>query len=183
MFIVIFYDYDFISITPTLGLFGVASVRLIPSINRVIMAIQTINFSEAGINVVSKNITSIKNTNNESIQKIKNDFKDKIVFKNVSFSYDSNKKILDDMNLEIKKRLYWYIWRNWFGKSTFLNILLGLIFPNKGKILMDSKEILTDLSNWQAQIGFVPQSIHLLDDSIKNNIAFGLRRMKLIFYL
>ncbi len=175
LFIVIFYDYDFISITPTLGLFGVASVRLIPSINRVIMAIQTINFSEAGINVVSKNITSIKNTNNESIQKIKNDFKDKIVFKNVSFSYDSNKKILDDMNLEIKKGDFIGIFgETGSGKSTFLNILLGLIFPNKGKILMDSKEILTDLSNWQAQIGFVPQSIHLLDDSIKNNIAFGL---------
>ena len=139
------------------------------------MAIQTINFSEAGINVVSKNITSIKNTNNESIQKIKNDFKDKIVFKNVSFSYDSNKKILDDMNLEIKKGDFIGIFgETGSGKSTFLNILLGLIFPNKGKILMDSKEILTDLSNWQAQIGFVPQSIHLLDDSIKNNIAFGL---------
>ena len=48
---------------------------------------------------------------------------------------------------------------------------------------MDSKEILTDLSNWQAQIGFVPQSIHLLDDSIKNNIAFGLSEDEIILSL
>ena len=106
------------------------------------MAIQTINFSEAGINVVSKNITSIKNTNNESIQKIKNDFKDKIVFKNVSFLTTQIKKFLDDMNLEIKKGDFIGIFgETGSGKSTFLNILLGLIFPNKGKIfLMTAKK-------------------------------------------
>ncbi len=175
IFLVIFYNYDFISITPTLGLFGVASIRLIPSINRVIMAIQTINFSEAGINAVSQNIALTNIESTKSIQRINKDFKNNIIFEGVSFSYNSDKKILDDINLEIKKGDFVGIFgETGSGKSTFLNILLGLIFPNRGKILMDKKEILTDLVNWQAQIGFVPQSIHLLDDSIKKNIAFGI---------
>jgi len=175
IFLVIFYDYDFISITPTLGLFGVASIRFIPSINRIIMAIQTINFSEAGINAVSQNIALTNVESTKSIQKIKKDFKNNIIFEGVSFSYDSNKKILDNINLEIKKGDFIGIFgETGSGKSTFLNILLGLIFSDSGKILMDNKEILSDLGNWQAQIGFVPQSIHLLDDSIKKNIAFGI---------
>jgi ATP-binding cassette, subfamily B, bacterial PglK len=60
------------------------------------------------------------------------------------------------------------------GKTTLIDVLLGLLTPSQGEILVDGKNILTNLASWQQQIGYIPQSIYLSDDTIRNNIAFGL---------
>ena len=61
------------------------------------------------------------------------------------------------------------------GKSTFIDVLTGLLRPNKGEVLVDEQNIYLNLKSWRKKLGYVPQNIYLLDDTIKNNIAFGIQ--------
>ena len=82
--------------------------------------------------------------------------------------------MLHDINLEIKKNEFVGILGETGKKSTLSNLLLGLIKPSKGKIFIDEKYFL-NLKSYHNKIGYVPQNIFLLDDSIKNNIGFGIK--------
>ena len=99
----------------------------------------------------------------------------KIEFKNISFHYPRNKKkiILDNLNLSIKKNSkIAIIGLSGAGKSTFIDIVAGLIEPNKGYIFIDSqKRKLIDIS-WKKNINYISQSSSIFDDTIKNNITF-----------
>ncbi len=103
-------------------------------------------------------------------------FKDQIKFENVFFSHEnSNAKILQNISLEIRRgQKVGIIGKSGAGKSTLIDLILGLIKPIEGKILIDDSNLDYNLRDWQKQIGYVPQDIYLLDDTIKNNIAFGL---------
>ena len=100
----------------------------------------------------------------------------KITFDNVFFTHeDSNVKILQNISLEIRQgQKIGFIGKSGAGKSTLIDLILGLIKPTKGKILIDDSNLDYNLKGWQKQIGYVPQDIYLLDDTIRNNIAFGL---------
>ena len=175
IFLTIYYDYDILKITPVLGLFGAASIRLIPSINRIIVAIQSINFGQAAINMIYENFKTQGQKKRDIKQVLTRKLKDKIILKNLNFSYDGDKNIIENINMEIKKGDFIGIFgETGSGKTTLLNLLLGLIVPTKGQILIDDNNIMENISNWQAQIGFVPQSIYLLDDTVKKNVAFGI---------
>ena len=108
------------------------------------------------------------------------DFRQDINFENVSFSYSDNVKldanfVLKDVNLKIKKgSKIGIIGGSGSGKSTFLDLVMGLISPQNGKILIDGKKIQDVKSNWQKIIGCVPQEVFILDDTLKRNVAFGL---------
>ena len=97
------------------------------------------------------------------------------MFNNVSFKYPGNvANTLSEINLEILyESKVGIIGSSGAGKSTFINLLLGLLKPTKGNILVDGKSIEENLKNWQSTIGYVPQDIYLLDDTIKNNITFN----------
>ena len=116
-----------------------------------------------------KNLIGEKNHKNFS-------FKDQIKFENVFFSHEnSNTKILQNISLEIRQgQKIGIIGKSGAGKSTLIDLILGLIKPTKGKILIDDSNLDYNLRDWQKQIGYVPQDIYLLDDTIRNNIAFGL---------
>ena len=102
-------------------------------------------------------------------------FSKNILINNLSFSYPNNNiSILKNLNFEIKKNQNWYFWKIGVGKSTLINIILGLFAGNEGKILCDEVDILDNLKNWHNIIGYVPQRITLFDDTIKNNICFGI---------
>ena len=103
-------------------------------------------------------------------------FKNQIKFENVFFSHEnSNTKILQNICLEIKQgQKIGFIGKSGAGKSTLIDLILGLIKPTKGKIFVDDSNLDDNLRDWQKLIGYVPQDIYLLDDTIKNNIAFGL---------
>ena len=103
-------------------------------------------------------------------------FKDQIKFENVFFSHEnSNAKILQNISLEIKPgQKIGFIGKSGAGKSTLIDLILGLIKPTKGNIFVDGLILNENLEPWQKLIGYVPQDIYLLDDTIKNNIAFGL---------
>ncbi len=168
-------NIDIINLTPILGLFGVATIRLIPSINRILLSVQTINFGEAALIMLDENLNGIQQPvgiNNVSSNKKK--FTKTLTFENVSFSFNEDKKIIDNINLNIERGDFvGFFGETGVGKTTLLNILLGLIKPTFGKIKIDGENIENNLSQWQSKIGFVPQSIYLLDDTIRKNIAFG----------
>jgi ABC-type bacteriocin/lantibiotic exporter with double-glycine peptidase domain len=93
----------------------------------------------------------------------------------MSFKYpDSNNLILKDLNFTIKKgKVIGVIGHSGVGKTTFVNLILGLLSPTKGSISSYGVNIANQIQIWRSQIGYIPQDIFLLDDNIRNNIAFG----------
>ena len=98
----------------------------------------------------------------------------KITIENVSFYYDEKIKILNDINFEFfKKDKIGIIGTTGSGKSTFIDLFTGLLKVKSGVIKVDNKSIFNNLKNWQQKIGYISQSIFLLDDTLENNIIFG----------
>ena len=109
------------------------------------------------------------------IKKLK--FQNSITFSNVEFKFSSNnEKTLENINFEIKKKDFIAIvGKTGTGKTTFLNLLMGLLKPSTGKIEIDGINIHNNIEAWRANLGYVPQNINLLDESLKKNIAYGLK--------
>ena len=163
-------------IIPTIAIFGVAAFRIMPSINRLINTGQVVRYQFAAIKVLEKEISYFKKLKEIKINKV---FKvDGIEVKNLSFKYpDSNKYILENISLNIQNSQFiGFVGPSGAGKSTFLNLILGLLKPNKGNINSRNIDIFKNINAWQNVIGYVPQDVYLIDDTIKNNIAFGIEQ-------
>ena len=169
-------------ILPIISLLAVCSIRLIPAFNLIISSLSTRRFATASLKIISN---ALKNTpiekkfqKNNALKKNikKNFFIDKIILDNVTFVHEnSNTKILEQVSLEVKQgQSVGIIGKSGAGKSTLIDLILGLIKPVTGKIYIDSEELENNIQSWQKLIGYVPQDIYLLDDTIKNNIGFGL---------
>jgi len=169
---------EFSIILSTLGLFGGAAYRLMPSLNRISGSFQTLRFSYPVIDTIKKEFESIDNNINT-----KNKNSDQIIFnkliqiKNVYFKYKNSENLsLNNINIEIPLGTsIGIIGTTGSGKSTLVDVLLGILKPDKGSIIVDDKNIESNLRSWQDQIGYIPQTINLIDDTLKKNIAFGVR--------
>ena len=153
-----------------------ATIRIIPSVNRILLAIQTINFGEAAIKMISDNFNESDSKNNYTkiMDLGKFNFSKNLNFENVDFKFNNDTQIFNKINFNIQKGDFVGVFgETGVGKSTLLNLLLGLIKPSGGEIKVDNYDIHKNLRGWQLKIGFVPQNIYLLDDSISKNIAFG----------
>lgn len=162
-------------ILPTLALFAMVILRLMPSTNRMIGAVQQLRFSLPVIQLLSKEL-SLPAESPESAKVSKETLQDKLELVDVTFSYPkAEKPALQSISLEIRKNeSVGFIGESGSGKSTLIDVILGLLSPDSGKILLDGKDITTNLRGWQNQIGYVPQSIYLTDDTLRRNVAFGL---------
>ena len=166
---------EFQKIFTTISIFGIASFRFLPSFNRILLALQSIKYSIPSLNVVHQEISKIDNNKNKiSILKL-DKFEKNLVFKDVSFKYEGTEKyILDGLNLDIKKNSIIGIYgESGTGKSTFVDVVSGLLKATSGNFLLDDVKVdIQDLlsSNF---IGYVSQNTFLIDDTIKKNIAFG----------
>ncbi len=181
IFITIFFidsSQSIISLIPMLSLFIVSAVRLIPSFNSISTSLAGIKSYRPSYKLVYSNLIDEQNiTKSDYINGASDDlkFKNKIIIKNVSFSYE-NKKVftLNNINIEILKGTnLGIIGKSGSGKSTLVSLLIGLLEPDKGEISLDNINIRNNLRKWQSLIGYVPQDIYLLDDTIKKNIAIG----------
>ena len=166
------------TIIPIVSLLVASGARFIPAFNVIASSMSGIRFSQPGFNHVIKILKSLQedqyNTeeNNENNLK-KIIFNKKIEMKNISFFYGS-KKILDNINFEIEKSsTVGIIGSSGEGKSTLINILLGLLKPSSGNIFSDGVNIEDNLKSWQKKIGYISQDLYLMDDTIKSNICFG----------
>lgn len=155
-----------------------------PSFSRIIGALQTINFKKPTVDNFylelinqKQNIKSFKSLN--KIQENNDDryyLSNKIEIKNLSFSYPSSKvPSIVDLSLSINKdEMIGIIGQSGSGKSTLINLLMGLLTTEKKFIFIDKNLINEILNSWQRDVGYVPQSLNLNDESTKNNIAFGI---------
>ena len=169
--------HNFDEIFIKVAIFSAAAFRLMPSINRLTYTYQSIVFSSSTLNkLFNLNKEIMKNTEENNIQKNKINktvkFEKSFRMEKINFKYD-DKIILNNINLDIKKGQAIGIYGvSGGGKTTLINLISGLTKPNDGKLYLDEVETQIDNSNWQKLIGYVPQSINLLDETIINNITF-----------
>ena len=161
----------------TIGLFAAAAFRLLPSLNRIMLAAQVLRYGYAATNRVHQELEILKSKNiiiSDKFEELPEQFKS-INFSNVNFGYNTNQKILNNINLKICKGDFIGVAGvTGSGKSTFVDILTGLIEPVSGQVLYNEKLDIIDFEkSWQSKIGYAPQMYNLLDDTILNNITFN----------
>lgn len=172
---------NFMDLLPTITLFAFSAIRLMPSANRIMSALGNIKFYSSALDNIYEEFNNKTTENN--FQRTDEQTQDKIVFSkgielhDIDYYYpNSNHKALNNLSLSINKGQFIGIaGPSGCGKSTLVNIMTGLLKPTSGAIKVDSIHIKQDtIQSWRQIIGYIPQSAYLLDDTIKNNIAFGL---------
>jgi len=165
-------------IIPTLGVFIAAVYRLIPSFANIMSNLQNYQYNVQCVTNLSRDLDKFKKIKNINQEKIK--FETIINFENASFSYEKNKKtednfIFKNLSITIKKgSKIGIVGSSGSGKSTFLDLMMGLLPLQNGNILVDGNSIENYEDGWQKNIGCVPQEVFITDDTLKRNIAFGL---------
>jgi ABC-type multidrug transport system fused ATPase/permease subunit len=163
------------SLLPLLALFAGGAFRLMPAINRITFAFQSLRMGRPIVEVLQANV--LRNVfikpNTQDTAPIR--LKQSIRFEDVSYSYPSaEKSVLEGLSFEIEKgSQVGIVGTTGAGKSTLVDILLGLLKPARGRVTVDGKDISSNLRSWQNLVGYVPQTIYLLDSSIRANVAFG----------
>ncbi len=159
-----------------LGLFSAAAYRIFPAIVSIVASLQNIQFNSPSTNILLSEFKRPSFEKNKKKLKKNLVFKKQISLKNISFKYPEKEYlILNKLNLIIKKNnITGIAGASGSGKSTLVDIILGMIKPNSGEIRVDGKKIGNkDINHWNKKIGYVPQGVYLLDDTIEKNIAFG----------
>jgi len=171
VFIMLLQSKSSLNIISVASVFVAGTFRMMPSFNRILTSLQNLRFFREPLKLVYNEFNNLKCDLISSESK-KFKFKNKIYFNDVTFGYSDKKIILNNINLSISSgQTIGIIGESGAGKSTFVSLLTGLIKPTKGEIFVDDFSLNTITNNWQNLVGYVPQSIFLLDDSILNNIT------------
>jgi len=162
------------SILPVLGLFGAAAFRLLPAVNRVIASMQTITLNRSLVEELYRDLALPVLP--KFMVAARRELDTQIEITEVSFAYaNAPMPALQGVSLVVKRgEAVGLVGPSGSGKSTLVDVVLGLLVPQSGEVNVDGKNIQDDLRSWQNQIGYVPQSIFLIDDSLRNNVAFGI---------
>ena len=176
--------YNVQELVPIMALFGTAVIRLRASLGQIVSGVSMIQYGLASIPNVVDDLHLLSEEHKVLIQKNRSKivkplvFKDNLIISDLSYYYPgSEEPALENINIEIKAgSSVAFIGSTGSGKTTLVNIILGLLHPSKGDVLVDGKSIFENISGWRSKIGYIPQQIYLLDDSIASNIAFGLEK-------
>jgi ABC-type multidrug transport system fused ATPase/permease subunit len=172
---------DSVDFITSLGAIAVAAVRILPSISNLTHGINSLVYMRPSLEAAYKNISEadkyqreVASVENNNIEKV--EFNSEIRVNSLSWRYQEKLSlVLEDLDLEIKKgESVALIGESGAGKSTLADILLGLLKPEKGTVTVDGVDIYTIQSSWSKLIGYVPQMVFLIDDTIRKNIAFGI---------
>lgn len=171
IYLVYKYQQDISSSMALISMFILGLYRLMPSANRILNNYNQIVYYHKSLDIVHNDlIYEIEDLNNEKIN-----FNHYIELKNIDFSYEENKEILQNISLKIKKGSKTaFIGESGSGKSTLVDIIMGLYRPKNGAIYIDGTLLNDDnIKNWRQHIGYIPQHIYLFDGSVGANVAFG----------
>lgn len=171
------------SLMTTIAAFAVAAMRLLPSVNRLNTYIANIAYFEPALDFIYENVNT-KGLSEENVLITHNpteeyvpalSFKDKIELNDITFAYPNTDKNIfthADMTVPIGASVG-VVGASGAGKSTIVDIMLGLLEVKSGEILCDGIDAIEHYPEWLSHIGYIPQTIYMLDDSIRRNIAFG----------
>ncbi|WP_100012060.1 ABC transporter ATP-binding protein [Lentibacillus sediminis] len=184
LLIIVFQGTSSQELVSIMALFAMASFRLMPSITRLIALITSIRVNQPALNVVIEDL--FENREEEPIQEVlkgkadagneAKSFYDSIILKDISYRYPGQGEYAiknASLTIPIGKSVA-FIGESGAGKSTIVDIILGVLKPEKGNILVDNRKLTDQKNVWQKKIGYIPQFIFLSDDTIRGNIAFGL---------
>ena len=190
---IIFSEQNMQEITGIMGVFGVASMRLIPAITMLLNSINQLRNSDYALNMLYLDLKEINSQRigrstrnqfdlvaNSSVdlkqhQDLAITFNERIKLEDITYSYDnSSQSAIKNVSLKIEKgQSIALIGKSGSGKTTLVDIMLGLLEPQTGDIKADGVSIYNNLRSWQNTVGYIPQSIFLIDDTVESNIAFG----------
>jgi len=186
IFFFIFTGQDSLKIITIISIFAAAGFKIIPSVNRIIFSLQGLKYSESSLMTINKifEYYDVKNLIKKKENKFKASdlsFANSIEFKNISFKYTQDSSaILDNFNFSIKKnKKIGIVGSSGAGKTTFLDLLIGLLEPNSGTILVDQKIVSLNNSEWRNNIAYVPQYNYLIDDTLEKNISLEVKDQKI----
>lgn len=182
VFTLILQDNNFSSMVSILGVFIAATFRLIPSINKILASLQTMKYQNASLDLLFNEFKILKKGQVKKKSILSDSFNESIQLKKIFFKYGGkDKHILDGLDLEIKKgEMIGIIGESGSGKSTLVDLILGLHTPYEGYIMIDGKSIsISDKTNLNMNVGYVPQQIFLIDDTIEKNITVGIEYDKI----
>lgn len=171
---------DILALVPQLSAFVVAAVRLLPSVNRMSTNINQIPYYEGAVetvlNVINSGNEYTIRTNKREQKNLNISFSKEIVLHNIVFSYPNAKTpVLDKASFTIKKgQSVGIVGASGAGKTTVVDIILGLLKPQSGEVLVDGVNIENGLPTWLEKVSYIPQSVFLIDDTVRRNIAFGI---------
>lgn len=165
----------------TLSVFAVAAFRMLPSFNRITNYLNGIMFSMPSVNKLYDDLMEMEELMRKVNEKEKMaedtfNFTESIVIENLTFSYPGTEKpVLKRVNLEIKKNLsVAFVGASGAGKTTLADIILGVLEAQEGNVCVDGKNIKEHMRAWQKKLGYIPQMIYIMDDTLRNNIAIGI---------
>ena len=170
----VFSGQGLVNVLPVLGLFGAAAFRLIPAVGRTMSMLQTIALSRPVLRDLHRDLALTYIDSEQDIKHLR--FSDLIEVSDLTFQYEAAlSPALNHVSLTVKRgEAVGLVGPSGSGKSTLVDVLLGLLEPVSGDILVDGVSAQKRLRWWQDQIGYVPQSIFLTDDTLRRNVAFGL---------
>ncbi len=170
---------DMKKFVPMLSAFAVAAFRMLPSFNRLSAYINSILFGKAAVDNVYQDLKEIeellKKDPNRENTRYRFELNKNIELKHVTFQYPGGEKeVLKDISFEISSnQSIAFIGPSGAGKTTLADIILGILTPQSGQIEVNGESIFHHIESWHENIGYIPQMIYLMDDSIRSNVAFG----------
>lgn len=174
------FNANYIEIIPQLAVFVAAAYKLLPSVNAMYAYMNTIIYNRASLDVV---YDDVKEANELPLQSEFPEeepetmkFENEIKVSGVKFRYENSEHdVLENVSLTIPKgKSVAFIGASGGGKTTTADLILGILQPVEGSVLVDGVDIKENLAGWRKQIGYIPQTIYLSDDTIRNNIAWGI---------
>lgn len=203
--ILLYTGVSFESIVPMVSVVAMAAIRILPSINRISVSITTIAYNEPMLDKLIENVSLMENDMSKPADAVREEaggvivksyqeyqlnqdkggiekpfplLKDAISLYSVTYRYPNSKSlVLNGIEMKIKKgESVGIIGSTGAGKTTVVDLILGLLNPQSGQIEVDGVNIRNDLRAWRSQIGYIPQFIFMLDGSIRENVAFGVSK-------
>lgn len=178
---------NMIDFVPKLAAFAMAAFKILPSIGKITSRVNALVYQRLALMKVYDNMKEadayveqqtdyIKNSSVYHTEKRNIDFCEKLEISHVFWKYSNQKEpVLTDTTLSIEKgQSIAFIGASGAGKTTLADIILGLLHPQKGTVVMDGMDVYAMPEEWAKIVGYVPQAVFLMDDTVRNNISFGL---------
>ena len=177
----VLFGMDMSKMIPLLSMFAVAAFRMLPAFNRISGYVHTILVGKSAVDDLYKDIVDVDNISErlkENNEIIELDINSGISVRNVSFKYpNSESYVLENISFDLpSKKSVAFIGTSGAGKTTLADIILGVLKPESGGVFVDNVNVYENEKSWHNIIGYIPQTIYLVDDSVRSNVAFGIER-------